>query len=158
MKPGNNLVLEFSTAAYELARLSLSKIIDNSTQYFGLIRHSEENLGANVDSCIKVFNRKNDNTQGKTLKFVINLYHTSSRMVINGSRVDLYLAEIHDKLCDELAINGHMLSVLNGNIASTISTSNSVGTDQNLPAATKTCRDNIADLAIEFRDDESKRF
>ncbi|CAC5404901.1 unnamed protein product [Mytilus coruscus] len=122
MKPSNNLVLEFSTAAYELARLSLSKIIDNSTQYFGLIRHSEENLGANVDSCIKVFNRKNDNTQGKTLKFVINLYHTSSRMGINGSRVDLYLAEIHDKLCDELAINGHMLSVLNGNIASTIST------------------------------------
>ncbi|CAC5400429.1 unnamed protein product [Mytilus coruscus] len=49
-----------------------------------------------------------------------------------------------------------MLSVLNGNIASTISTSNSVGTDQNLSATTKTCRDNIADLAIEFRDDESK--
>ncbi|CAG2228760.1 unnamed protein product [Mytilus edulis] len=77
-------------------------------------------------------------------------------MVINGSRVDLYLAEIHDKLCDELAINGHMLSVLNGNIASTISTSNGVGADQNLPAATINCRDNIADLAIEFRDDECK--
>ncbi|CAC5396239.1 unnamed protein product [Mytilus coruscus] len=100
MKPGNNLVLEFSTAVYELARLSLSKIIDNSTQYFGLIRHSDENLGANVDSCIKVFNRKNDNTQGKTL-------------LKNG-------------------------------------------TDQNLPAATKTCRDNIADLAIELRGGESK--
>ncbi|CAC5420434.1 unnamed protein product [Mytilus coruscus] len=76
-------------------------------------------------------------------------------MVINGSRVDLCLVGIHEQLCNDLGKNGHMLSALNGNILSTISTSNRAGTDQNLPAATN-CHDNIADLAIEFRDDESK--
>ena len=77
MKAGNNLVIEFSTAAYELAKQSLSVILNKSAQYYGLARNSEESSGANVDTCIKVYNRKADSTQGKNLKFVINLYHTS---------------------------------------------------------------------------------
>jgi hypothetical protein len=76
LKAGNNLVLEFSTAAYELAKQTLSAILDKSMLYYGLVRNSEESSGANVDTCIKVYNRKGDNTQGKNLKFVINLYHT----------------------------------------------------------------------------------
>ena len=76
LKAGNNLVLEFSTAAYELAKQTLSVILDKSMLFYGLVRNSEESFGANVDTCIKVYNRKGDNTQGKNLKFVINLYHT----------------------------------------------------------------------------------
>lgn len=102
MKAGNNLVIEFSTAAYELAKKSLSVILNKFTQYYGLARNSEKSSVANVDTCIKVYNRKVDSTQGKNLKFVINLYHTSSTMVIYGSRVDHYIADIHEQLRSEL--------------------------------------------------------
>ena len=78
---GNNLVLEYSTAAHELAKQTLSAILDKSMQYYGLVRNSQESSGANVDTCIKVYNRKGDNTQGKNLKFVINPYHHGSQWV-----------------------------------------------------------------------------
>lgn len=50
MNSGNNFVLEFSTAAYEYARQCLITILDSSTQYVGMIRHSEETSGAKVDT------------------------------------------------------------------------------------------------------------
>ncbi|CAC5382999.1 unnamed protein product [Mytilus coruscus] len=158
MKSGNNLVLEFSTAAYEYARQCLITILDCSTQYTGMVRHSEETFGAKIDTCIKVFNRKTDNSQGKNLNFFVNLYNTSSTMVFNGSRVDLYLADIHELLCDELSKKGHMLTSLNDNITSTISKfiSTVPNLNQNLAAANTNYQDNLDDLAIAFRADESK--
>ena len=89
-----NYIRDVINYLYELAKQSLSAILDRSTQYYGLVRNSEASSGANVDTCIKVYNRKVDNTQGKNLKFVINLYNTSSTMGVNGSRVDLYIADI----------------------------------------------------------------
>ncbi|CAC5357505.1 unnamed protein product [Mytilus coruscus] len=158
MKSGTNLVLELSTAAYEYARQCLVTILDSSTQYVGMIRHSEETSGAKVDTCIKVYNRKSDSSQGKNLKFVVNLYHTSSTMVVNGSRVDLYVSDIHKLLCNELSKKGHMLTSINDNITSTISklTSSALNPNHNLAAVNTNCHNNLDDLAISFRTDESK--
>ncbi|CAC5395136.1 unnamed protein product [Mytilus coruscus] len=157
MKSGNNLVLEFSIAAYEYARQCLITILNSSTQYVGMVRHSEETSGAKVDTCIKVYNRKSDSSQGKNLKFVVNLYHTSSTMVVNGSRVDLYVADIHKLLCDELSKKGHMFTSLNDNITCTISklTSTVPNLNQNLAATNINCQNNLDDLAISFRTEES---
>jgi len=154
MKAGNNLVIEFSTAAYELAKQSLSIILNKSAQYYALARNSEESSVANVDTCIKVYNRKVDSTQGKNLKFVINLYHTSSTMVINGSRVDLYIADIHEQLRSELSAKGHMITALNDNIASSLSNAINNTTKQHLAEINTSCCDSISDLAIEDRKDE----
>ncbi|CAC5365243.1 unnamed protein product [Mytilus coruscus] len=123
-----------------------------------MVRHSEETSGAKVDTCIKVFNRKADNSQRRNLKFVVKIYHTSSTMVVNGSKVDLYLADIHELLCDKLSKTGHMLTSLNDNITSTISKfiSTVPNLNQKLATANTNWQDNMDDLAITFRTDESK--
>ena len=38
-------------------------------------------------------------TCGKMLQFVINLYHTTSLLLVNGSRTDLFLTDIYEDLC-----------------------------------------------------------
>ncbi|CAG2201950.1 RGP1 [Mytilus edulis] len=72
IKSWNNLVLEFSTAAYEYARQCLITILDSSTQYVGMIRHSEETLGAKVDTCIKPIIRQ------KAYQHVQHMHHSAN--------------------------------------------------------------------------------
>lgn len=111
VKSGNNIVIPLSTSAYELAKPIITSIINNSSQYYGHFRDSKDSSGATVDSCIRVHNRKIDGIQGKTTKFVINFYHTTSRLLVNGSRVDLFMNDIHELLHRELSKNGHDLTV-----------------------------------------------
>ncbi|CAC5425418.1 unnamed protein product [Mytilus coruscus] len=91
MKAGKNFVVEFSTAAYELAKsriLTLLQSTDISTNYTVLEQHGVELSNLKIDSCYKVYNRKNNNQPGNMLKFTINLFHTTNKMTVNGNRVD----------------------------------------------------------------------
>ena len=89
-----------------------------------------------------------DGIQGKTTKFVINFYHTTSRLLVNGSRVDLFINDIHELLHRELSNNGHDLTVLNHHINSTINnavTPTSTNLDINMEQ-TKCSNEYTADL------------
>lgn len=79
-------------------------------------------------------------------------------MVVNGSKVDLYVSDIHKLLCKDLSKKGHMLTSLNDNITSTISklTSSAPNPTHNLAAVNTSCHNNLNDLAISFRTDKSK--
>ena len=46
--------------------------------------------GDNVETRYKVVNRKLDGNPGKIFKLTINCYHTASRILVNGSRVDFF--------------------------------------------------------------------
>ena len=75
-------------------------------------------------------------------------------MVVNGSRVDLYIADIHEQLRSELSAKGHMLTALNENITSSLSKVISNSTKQHLATTHTTCDASISDLAIDCRNDE----
>lgn len=68
MKPGRNLVIEFSTAAYELGKLCLSEIIyGQDFPYSVEKREGIDQEGATVDRCYKIYNTKADGSCGKIL-------------------------------------------------------------------------------------------
>lgn len=122
----NNLVINFSTSAYELAKMSILQILNKcDLPYKHNIIEGIDNQCANVDTCIKVFNKLKDGTQGKTQKFVINLYHTSSGMVVNGSRIDLFIDDIYKKLCTILSKQYDDLTIINEGLFKTLETASS---------------------------------
>ncbi|CAC5387524.1 unnamed protein product [Mytilus coruscus] len=116
----NNLVIEFSTSTYELFKTLLHQLLAKSTSYKPKTTEGVDYQNAIVDSCIKVYNRLRDGSMGRTLKFVINLYHTSSRVVVNGNRVDLFVSDIYGDLCAKLSTHYEDLSVINKGIFDTI--------------------------------------
>lgn len=122
MKPGRNLVIQFSTAAYEYARSFLEKLLYDEKFPFSVEkRESLEQNDLTVDICYKILNTKADGSCGKIQKFVINCYHTTSQLLINGCKIDIYLNELHERLCNEMKRKYTMLDFLNINIAQSIS-------------------------------------
>ena len=77
LKQDNNLVIELSTAAYELAKQCLHGLVNcEDFEYAVKKRDGLDQSGANVDTCIRVFNKKSDGSCGRMLKFVIYLTFT----------------------------------------------------------------------------------
>ncbi|CAC5412012.1 unnamed protein product [Mytilus coruscus] len=56
----------------------------------------------------------------------MNFYHTSCKLLINGSRLDLYKTVIHVKLCSDLNAKDHTLNVLNDSISANLKSVTSV--------------------------------
>ena len=79
LKPGNNLVIEFSKCAYELAKQCLYDLLYRKDFEYAVEKINNIDLdGANVETCYKVFNKKADGSCGKLQKIVLNSYHTTS--------------------------------------------------------------------------------
>ncbi|CAC5388914.1 unnamed protein product [Mytilus coruscus] len=55
------------------------------------------------------------------LKFTINLYHTSCSMIVNGKRVDLFINDIIDDLCEKVKKEYNEIELLNKSIESYLS-------------------------------------
>ena len=122
VKQGNNVVIELSTAAYELVKICLHELFQNPNfSYFPERKDSVELHGANVDTCYKIYNKKSDGSCGKMQKFVINLYHTTSVLLVNGSRTDIFLTDIYEDLCSLMESRCKQLDIINLNIANSLS-------------------------------------
>ena len=124
MKSGKNFVIEYSTAAYELAKIYIHEIFTSKDfkDKYGIVKQvGLEQSGAIVDLCYKIYNRKSDGTTGNQLKYVVNLYHTQSKFNVNGNRVDLFINEIFNELCNEIGKNFDSLEIINSTIATQIS-------------------------------------
>ena len=121
IKQGQNLVIEFSTAAFELCKSCLTEILyDKDFEYSVEKKDGIDLQGATVDFCYKVYNTRADGTCGKKLKFVINYYTTTSQILVNGSKVDLFLTDIYDKPCMVMTTKNRELDVININITETL--------------------------------------
>ena len=97
MKPKKNLVIELSTSAYELMNATIIDFLNRVTDDLQLqLAFEEEKVldenGDNVETRYKVVNRKLDCNPGKIFKVTINCYHTTSRILVNGSRVELFVS------------------------------------------------------------------
>lgn len=104
MKQGKNLVIQFSTAAYEHGKACLEEILYDKENFPYSIdkRESMDQEGGKVDICYKIFNTKADGSCGKQQKFIINCYNTTSLFLINGCKIDIFFSDIYDKLFDEM--------------------------------------------------------
>ena len=72
----------------------------------------------NVETCFKVVNRKVDGNPGKMTKLTINCYHTTSSMLINGSKVDFFAKEGLLILKNKLSLHCNRLDSLNAEFES----------------------------------------
>ena len=116
MKQNKNLVLKFSTAAYEFAKACIGEFL-NLSCFWSEFAYTEEvssdEQGINVETRFKVVNRKVDGNPGKVSKLTIICYHTTSSMLINGSKVDLFVKEGLALLKNKLTLNCEKLDFLN---------------------------------------------
>ena len=125
MKPGKNLVIQFSAAAYELSKSCLKEILYSDNFPFSVEkREGIDQEGSVVDLCYKVFNTNADGPCGKIQKIVINCYHTSSQILVNGSKVELFLTEIYDQLCNVMKVKCSQLDTMNINLSEMIDSMN----------------------------------
>ncbi|VDI65713.1 Hypothetical predicted protein [Mytilus galloprovincialis] len=125
LKSGKNFVVEMSTGAYEIIKKEIHEILYNSEECksYSVVQKQDgvENAGLTVDSCYRVYNKKQNGQVGTMLKFTINLYHTSCSMNVNGKRVDLFINDIFDGLCEKVKKEYNEIELLNQSIESYLS-------------------------------------
>ena len=77
------------------------------------VQEGIDQSGLIIDSCYRVINRKQNGDAGNKLKFAVNLFHTTSKMNINGSRVDIFINDIFDKICEVIQDELGDIEILN---------------------------------------------
>lgn len=123
LKASKNFVISMSTSAYEFARLSIPELLttpDMREIYSLTFEDSVDKNGSHVDQRIKVYNRRQDGTSGRQLKFTINFYHTTSRILVNGTYLNIFTKDIFENLCTKIRQNCKKLTMLNKSVASVI--------------------------------------
>ncbi|CAG2219395.1 unnamed protein product [Mytilus edulis] len=65
----------------------------------------------------RIYNRKNNGQIGSQLKYVVNVYNTTSLINVNGSRVELFVNGIFKDLCAYLTKHFDSFDILNNEIA-----------------------------------------
>ena len=93
-------------AAYEQCKSCLSMILyEKDFPYSVERKDGVDSQGVVVDVFYKVYNTKADGTCGKMLKFIINYYNITSLIMVNGSKVDIFVTDVYDKLCKVMKSN-----------------------------------------------------
>ena len=120
MKPGKNFVIRLSTSAYELAKCEIKNILQSPDligQYGIQTQLGLDCSDANIDTCLRVYNRRQNGAVGNIAKLTINFYHTTNTVTVNGSRVDVFINSIFDKLCDSIRSKHPQFDIANATIA-----------------------------------------
>lgn len=73
-----------------------------------------------VESRFRIFNKRRDGSIGNQLKYTVNCYNTSSKMLINGSKVEIFVENILQMLLNLISKKETHLNHLNTNIKSQI--------------------------------------
>ncbi|MES9906203.1 MAG: hypothetical protein ABW168_26425, partial [Sedimenticola sp.] len=122
LKPGKNLILKLSTAAYELAKyITIDALqIDCLSSFVSSEEVAVDQNGDSVELRLKLVNKKRDGLPGSQTKLTINFYNTTSNIMVNGSKVDLFIDNILPILNSQLEQHCSILDVANSHIGSTI--------------------------------------
>ena len=116
MKPGKNLVANFSSAAFEKAKGFIMQNIQSAdfVDKYAYVEEAEiDQNGAQVGYRLRFFNRKKDGGTGCQQKIVANFYNTKSSLLVNGSRVDIFCEDILQPLEEYIRMNCEMLNHIN---------------------------------------------
>ena len=114
IKEGNNIVLEFSSLSFELARTYLNEFYDREQSPYFLITSEEtdETGSMIVRDILRVHNKTKKKGKGKYL-YTINCLRTTSKMLINGEGVNRFTSEdfpeIQKFLEDKYNVNNEVI-------------------------------------------------
>ena len=84
---------KLSTSAYELAKLIMIEHLHSENvckDYYIASCINEDECHNQAGSFFRICNRKKDGLQGTKLKFSVNFNHTTSTILVNGTRVDIF--------------------------------------------------------------------
>ncbi|KAK3082469.1 hypothetical protein FSP39_015364 [Pinctada imbricata] len=125
MKTGKNFVAEFSTSAFELFKNLLPENIDQLCDQSHVplsytTTLEKDRTGVVVTTVYHLTNRRSDGTVGRQTKCTAHVYHTQSRLLANGGRVDIFtdgifmplVEKIKEKHSDILIINRELKDVI----------------------------------------------
>ena len=92
LKKGNNLRTHCSTSAFETAKKLIENKIDKSSTLKYL---SNEDLKGNIYSeVVKVKEKSNTTRTTKRASLTVNIYRTTSSLVINGPQVQKFIQDM----------------------------------------------------------------
>ena len=101
---GGNQIYNFSAAMYELYRTALLDHFETLQNHKATDMKIEyKDITDNADSCVETVIRVFD-TAHISLKYTVNLYHTKSKMMVNGSEVNSFKVE-HLKITQSILAN-----------------------------------------------------
>ena len=113
MKSDRNCVMRLSPAAYELTKLIVVEELYSDPFYRNCFIESginEDECQNQVGSIFRIFNRKKECTKGISLKFTINFYHTTSTILVNENKVDIFERDLFERIIRKL---GAKLKIVN---------------------------------------------
>ena len=64
---------------------------------------------------------KKDCTKGISLKFNINFYHTTSNILVNGNKVEIFERDLFERICEGIRKLGAKLTIVNEQISMALS-------------------------------------
>ncbi|CAC5360625.1 unnamed protein product [Mytilus coruscus] len=97
MKAKNNLIIKCNTAAFELTKAKLDEILHSKTfqlEYVVNLETVKDKTNDIVELRYKILNKRKDGSTGSYLKFTINVYNTTSSLLINSQKVDIFTESI----------------------------------------------------------------
>ena len=124
MKPDRNFVMRMSPAAYELTKLIVVEELYSDPFYNNFYIESginEDECQNQVGSIFRIFNRKKDSSKGISLKFTINFYHTTSTILVNGNKVEIFEKKLFERICQGIRKYGAKLTIVNEQISMALS-------------------------------------
>ena len=116
MKSDRNFVMRLSPAANELTKLIVVEELYSVPFYRNFLIEpgiNEDECQNQVGSIFRIFNRKKDCTKGISLKFTISFYHTTSTILVNGNKVDIFERDLFERICEGIRKLGAKLTIVN---------------------------------------------
>ncbi|CAC5357157.1 unnamed protein product [Mytilus coruscus] len=86
-----NYILELSAAAYEIIKGEIDIYFEQHSTYKLLPKHQHDNQGLCIRTSLSVRNRSSNRQL-----YRINLFHTTSKVEVNGQGMELFLTHIED--------------------------------------------------------------
>ena len=124
MKQGNNLVIELSTAAYEVFRTELKEILRTNTflnsNYAVNYESRYDEQEFIVEETYKVHKKRNDGNTGRNFKLVINSYRTKSSVLVNGSEIETFIQHILPNMQEFIQKTSTLLDDVNYSMVKTM--------------------------------------
>ena len=126
-KAKNNIRIFLSTSAYELVKKRLPEHLSEYINNDNLDMTTEMGLDSNnaeVELRFRIVNKLKSGKPGSQLKFTINCYHTSTSILINGSKTDLFVDNILPCIEKEVHSQEDNLSEINNKILISLTSEN----------------------------------
>ncbi|VDI56939.1 Hypothetical predicted protein [Mytilus galloprovincialis] len=127
MKPKSNFIVKRNTASFELVKTKLYDILFShsfQTDYVVSSEKGKDNSQNEVELRYKIHNKRRDGSSGTYHKFTINVYNTTSSLLVNGPKIDIFTESILPIIEDHIVKNIGQVNAMNNHLNIAMSTRN----------------------------------